>query len=481
MNPRTTLILAVLVALLGGFIYWTELRDGARDPEAEARAIFPDVEAAQLDALELRTSDGADARLVRSDGVWELAEPLAFPADGIAAEGLASSLATLESEAVFDEPEALSAYGLEVEPTLRFEAGGESHALRVGDKSPVGGNTYVAVEGDPRVFAVATWRINALEKALLDLRDRRILDFEASQVESLRARWPGGEVAAERAEADAPAGEGWRLLEPLEARASGDTIEGLLTTLQFLRASAFVDEPPSDEAAGLVDPSFEVELRMRGADGPPLRMALGQTLDGSKRLVRGAQAGVLYEVEEARLADLPTKLSAYRFKQLSEFDGDDARRFELAFEGGQEVAGSRSDAGWQTTPQPMAAGKAGRLVEELADLEATDIAAEDLGAEELAGFGLEPPRVKVGVFGGPEGEAETALAEIVLGNADLDRGIAAQRVGEPTVYWLPFELAEHLPVNFEAFENRFASGEDEEPEAPLDAMSFGDEDPAAAP
>ena len=112
----------------------------------------------------------------------------------------------------------------------------------------------------------------------------------------------------------------------------------------------------------------------------------------------------------------------------------------------------------------MAPGKAAMLVSRLATLKAEEIAAETLGPKELTGLGLAPPRVVLRVAGsGAPGEP---LAEVQLGVADAERGIAARRADAETVYWLDYDLAEHLPLSLEAFRNRFAAQPDaEEPGA----------------
>ena len=86
MNPRTTGILAIVALLLGAFIYFHEIRGGDTREEAEALAkrLFPDVEANAIQWMELTTTDGHDARLERSEGVWRLRRPVEFLADGLA-------------------------------------------------------------------------------------------------------------------------------------------------------------------------------------------------------------------------------------------------------------------------------------------------------------------------------------------------------------------------------------------------------------
>jgi hypothetical protein len=99
-----------------------------------------------------------------------------------------------------------------------------------------------------------------------------------------------------------------------------------------------------------------------------------------------------------------------------------------------------------------------------------------MGAEELGALELEPPRVRVRVFG-EDAEDGEALADVSLGVADPERGIAARREGDPRVYWLDYALAEELPVSLEAFRNRFVSAE----EAPGDEAAGGAEAPAGEP
>ncbi len=483
MNPRNTLILAAVVAALGAFVYVYEIRGeaGRREAEEVAKRVFSDLEADDVEWIALRTSDGRDARLERAGsdeggaggtgGAWRLVEPVAFPADQTAADGIASALAGLTSEAVFEEPEALSEYGLDGEPALRFGVAGAEQTLRVGDKTPVGANTYLAAADDPRVFVVATYRTSALTKELDQLREARVLDFDRNAVTGLRASWPGGSVRLEKGDA------GWRLVEPLEGPADGRTVENLLSDLSFLRASSFIDEPPPDAEVGLDQPEFAVELTTASGDtAKTVALAIGASGDGEFRAVRGRAENALYRINESRLEDFPRRATLYRFRELARFKATDAGRFELVFhdEGAAQswvLSGEKAGGGWQTHPDPMAPGKAARLIAELSDLRAEDIAAEGLPADGLAELGLSPPRVLVRVHPASgeapdEGEeAESAAAPLALleiGVADPERGLAARVAGGEIVYWLDYDLAEHLPISQEAFANRFVSKEEAE-------------------
>jgi hypothetical protein len=463
MNPRNTMILALVVAALGAFLYFYEIRGQEKRAEAEeaAKRLFQGISAEEIDAVVLTASEGEPVRLERSDEGWRITEPVRFPADEIRADGLASSLVGLSSEAVFEEPEPLEEYGIGADPTLRFWIGDAEHALHVGDKTPVGGNTYVKTGAGAQVYAVKSYHASALTKSLEELRDSKVLDFDRDAVDRIEASWPGGGVVLEKGE------EGWRLLEPLEAQADAGAIDDLLSDLNFLRADGFIDEVPPDVDVGLDTPAFEVEIVAGASEegGTPARtrLAIGATTDGANRAVRGSVENALYQIGAERLEDFPRTVAAYRFKDLADFDASDAVRFELVFpdaEAPHVISGELGEEGWQTAPDAMAAGKASQLIREFSKLTAVDIVADTMGEDELRGMGLSPPAVTLRAFAEGEGEQAARLAEVHLGNADPERGIAARRSGDDVVYRLDYDLAERLPISREAFENRFRSSEE---------------------
>jgi Domain of unknown function (DUF4340) len=478
-NPRNTALLALVVAAVAAFVWLYEIEGGAERAKQEeaGKRLFPGVSAEQIQSIELRTEDGTNARLERAgDEGWKLVAPLATPADRFAADGLASTLAELAPEATFDTPEALENYGLTGDPVVRFRAGEQDHALRLGSATPVGGNVYATDAEGKRVFALASWRRNALQKTVKQLRDGRVLDFDRAQVKGVTLQSGDGRVVLARVE------DGWRIAEPVDAKADADAVEGLLSDLQYLRADEFVDAPAKGAQLGLDAPWLAAELALES--GEPAALAVGATRE-DRRVVRGS-AGRLFEIAATRLEALPRTLAAYRWKQLASFASEDAAQFELRFqEPGAEpvtIVGTSGGEGWATTPEAMEPGASSRLVSELSGLRAEEVAADAMGDAERAALGLAPPRVTLTVRGKPnEGHADgAALAEVQLGVPQADGRIPAQRAGEPTVYWLAASASEALPTSLGAWRERFVAKEAAKPEeAPPDAM--GDAPAAAEP
>jgi len=468
-NPRNTLILLVLVALAGGVLWHFELRDGARPAGDTVRTrVFPDVEATQIEWIELAQADGVVVRLEKRGEAWRLTKPIDAPADRFAADGAASALADLASETVFDpaaedaaqHPEAPESYGLTREPRVRFSARGKTHALRLGDPTPLAGNSYVAADGDVRVFVVPQWQTNALTKPLAELREARLFDLERDKLARISLAWADGAATLEKKSG------AWRLSAPLDDAADDVAVQALISDVIALRADAFLDAPPSDEELGFTAPAYRVELALEG--GASYALVLGAKREGERLAARSGASGAV-EVAAGILERLPKSVTALRDKTLASFVSSEAQRFTLTFgepDGGAlTVTGTSTPEGWKTQPA-MAAGAASALMAEIASLAGREIAAESLGPAELAAFGLAPARARIEVRGAGEGDAAPVLADVRLGVLRAGSGLAAQRADRGVVYWIEEARAAALPQGAEHFRASFA-----EPAAPAGAAA----------
>lgn len=459
MNPRTTGILAIVALLLGGFIYFHEIRGGDAREEAEALAkrLFPDLESRAVEWIELRTNDGKEARLERSGGGWQLSKPLSVLADALVVDGIADALTGLSSAGVIEDPRDAEIYGLDDDASwVRFAVDGDTHELRVGRDTPLGGSTYAGVVGRDTVYTVETFAIRPLDKSLDALREGRPLRFEREAVDRIEVRWRGDGVVLERED------ERWALREPRQERADDVTIDTLLSDLSFLDAESFLDDA-DPEALGFDDPDYRVRLRL-GEGGAEHELVFGDPAEeGETRALRGAQGA--YAIDEQRYLDLPRSLVAFRYKQLSDYLVSAVESFELILrdEDSEErlaLRGELAEGQWTTSPEPMRAGAPARMVSALSALRAKDIIADAMGEKERRALRLEPGNAALRVYGG-EVEGSPLLAEFRLGT--IAAGVLyAQVPGREAVYALDSSVAEDVPVSLEAFRNRFVSQDDAE-------------------
>jgi hypothetical protein len=262
----------------------------------------------------------------------------------------------------------------------------------------------------------------------------------------------------------------WRLAAPVQEPADAETVEDLLSQLSSLQAEGFVDDPSAADEAGLTEPAFRVTLHV--SEAVRVQLVLGAETGDRQRLARGMHSA-LYIVPAARVSSLPRTLTAYRFKQLSSFDPEQAQALDLVFHapGGESVTlrAFREGAGWRLdspgadSERQLDAREVERLVAELAQLEASRIVAESVGPDELSALGLGPARVEIHVSGvaSQRGEAPM-LAAVSLGAADSGGGVFARAAGRDAIYYIDGDLGDRLPLSHEAFRTRFLNPSSEE-------------------
>jgi hypothetical protein len=501
MNPRTTGVLALVAILLGGFIYFYEIEgeSGRQAALDEGKRIFPGLEADAVDVIEFSTLDGIEARFVRVDGRWRLSEPVDDLADSVAIDAIAGALTSLArkgsiSVATGSAENGHEQYGLGTRARIvRFIAGGESYRLGIGRNTPVGRHLYVrrlgtnessksssvgagdddgnsSGHGHDDVAYVESFRLNALNRNLDDLRERRVLGFDGAELSTLRITWPrertetGGaeesegpiEVALAR-DADGD----WQMGAPVRGAADQEMLRDLISDLSYLRATRFVDERSDRVEAALANPAITFHWTLSG-DHVESRMRIGGDFENGL-LVEGPR-GRLVTIGAGRLKDFKHRIVDYRFKSVSEFNLVDARHFSIEFSDsaeGQEPATLRveaalEEAGWIGSARAIDPDRATDLIRTLSSLRATDILAEEMGPRELAGLGLSPPRVRIRVGTDVDMKDESGiLADLRLGRLVSGRGLLAQRVGDPTVFILAESVVQRIPISADAFANRF--------------------------
>ena len=481
MGLRGTGLLLLVAGLLGAFVYFYEIRGrpGREQASRAAQRIFSDLEAGDIGELTLASPEAPTVRAARREGGWRILEPVDFPGAPVALDAMARSLAEMPSEGRIENPADDAVYGLDGDArSVRFRAAGAGYSLRVGSPTPFGPNVYVAVRGPGEtptaVHMVAGRRVAAFDRTLDELRDGRLLLFDASQVDRIALAWrgrrAGGDLRAQTLRiALERAPTGWRIVEPAELDADAGAVEGLLASLGRLTAAGYVDDPPGDAEIGLEPPEYELTLRSRGDAGPRehrLAVASVHPPELGLRYVRGSQPSV-YLVPEAGISVFPRSVFELRSKQVAHFDADAVRALELEFRPAAgrtdtlRLARDASGEAGSLATDPAVTSRVEELVAALADLEAIGVAAEALGPAEREALGLDPARVEVRVLGSASGGIESVLAELALGDRERGRGdLLAQTAGRSEIYRLDRSLADLLPLDAELFRAGFLASEE---------------------
>lgn len=175
MNSRLTLILVALLLLLGGYVYFFELKRDEANNDITAEAGFPlyDTEYGEYDIVEMKlASPRGSARFARTDDsaeqAWAMLSPDTIPPDRldqVRVNGAAFRMGKLTANQVITDVTNLAQYGLSspgLTTTLTI-SNGQEIIVYAGAPAPVGGSRYVrTTKDDQTVYLVFDFAIEDL-------------------------------------------------------------------------------------------------------------------------------------------------------------------------------------------------------------------------------------------------------------------------------------------------------------------------------
>lgn len=446
MSFRTTAILAVLLAILGGVFYFKEIRGGKKDPD-EAKRLFT-AKADDVESVEIRTPK-VEIALRRDGDGWRLEKPLQTKGDKSAINALVASLVNAKAERTLEEvPKNPADFGLEKpELTARFKAKGDAdwHRLEFGGKNPTGAWTYVRKDDKPQVALVPDNLRSEINKPVLDLRDKSVMDVPADKVTRLVIH-KGPAEPIELAK-----GEQWEIVKPVKARADEWRASGLVRQVADLKAKEFAAEPATDLTTyGLDKPSVRLELWEKDAKAPKT-LALA-TAKGKPETLYARHEGTMtvVVVDPAILNDIPAGPWEIRDKSLFRYANKDVKKIRVAA-GDKAVAVEREgESKWKVVEPsagPAHEPKVTDLLFKLTGLRVDGVVAEQPAA--LDKYGLDTPELTVTVTKTDGKE----LGTLLISKEEKEQRYV-QIKGETAVYAIPAKDLKDLPRTPEDFREK---------------------------
>lgn len=331
----STLVLVVVLAGLGAYIYFVDSKRPAATADGSAPENKEKVFTVEQEKInELRVTAQGETSLLRKDaGGWKMIEPTQVDADPPEAIGIASALTNLEIVRVVDENATnLEQFGLANPPiTVAFKAeGGASGTLKLGNKNATQGEIYALKNDEKRVFLVSAFQETSFNRKTFDLRDKKILKFDRDNADSIVLA-KGNETFEMRRE-----GSDWKVVRPVPSRTDFATIEGFLTRLSSSNMSKLVEENPKDLAKyGLDKPSMIVTV---GSGSAKTVLEVGKT-DNGDTYAKDASRPIVFTVDSTMATDLNKDADDYRKKDVFEFRPFylDRMRAVLDAPGGQKI------------------------------------------------------------------------------------------------------------------------------------------------
>lgn len=273
MKFRGLFLAIVVLAGLVGLLYWSNHHKPAPTAEASTSPKILSLKQADIDRLDIKKNDQPDLVLTKdSTGKWQITQPEPMRADQGHVEIVLNSVSSLSADQVVEEKASdLADYGL-AQPPLQItigETGNKQQHLLIGDDTPTRSGAYAMLEGDPRVFTIATFNKNGVDKSANDLRDLRLLPVDADKVSRIELK-PAGKPEIDFGRTK----DGWQMTKP-QYRVEESDVGNLVRTLtdakmqladspegQKQAAAAFASAKPV-ASAKLTDDQGTQELEVR--------------------------------------------------------------------------------------------------------------------------------------------------------------------------------------------------------------------------
>lgn len=277
------------------------LFDDANKPVSQLRdRSIVDLNDTQLTALTISDSNGHFS-LTKAKAGWEISSPRQVLADSSAIDGLVSSLSNNKFTDVVSETASDPAkYGL-VHPAVTIDAtaqGGKQFHLVLSKK---GDDYYGRDLSRPLIFSVDAPVYNSFDKTFFDLRDKSILQFDPTAVETVTVQNENGTMECSQGKSDQ-----WSMVEPVADK--GKQIQGwkILDPLQNTRATNIYDAPSAAILAHLKKPAIQITLVDKSKKTTTIQISAASR---NSVYVRTSADPEVYEVGTQILTDFGFKAS----------------------------------------------------------------------------------------------------------------------------------------------------------------------------
>src|SRR3954468_3885833 len=341
---RSFLVLLVLAAALGGYLYYDSKHESSDDKKQDK--VFADVQSDKIDQITITSDKGQTATAAKQGDKWQVTKPAAAPADEAEISGITSNLASVTVSRVIDEQASdFKQYGLEpARIQVGFRQGGKDRALLLGQKTPTGSDIYARLPDKPRVFLVPSYVESTFNKSPFDLRDKTILKIDRDKVDRLEVETPDHTITLAKQGAD------WRISAPIDARADFSAIEGLvgrLNTTQMKAIAATDADANALKEYGLDKPAATIRVTSGSSQAG---LALGKSAGEGVVYARDLSRPLVFTVESSIADELKKPADDFRIKDLFDARSFNTSRIEIARQGQTAVFEKDKDTWKQVAP-----------------------------------------------------------------------------------------------------------------------------------
>lgn len=318
MRYWSTLLMLVILAGLGGYLYFVELPTQQQEvkQETQQKQLLTVPETA-ITGLAITTPEGS-IQFARADArTWVITSPLHTDAETREVEALIRALVTGSvTRIVADKSASLDPFGLD-QPitTITVTAGLQEETITIGDSGPLSNTLYVLRGSDGKVLLTDLAPKDFVNKSLLTFRRKELLRFVQNDVDRVRLHYPPTEIVIYNMARD-KSKPSWKIRYPIEAEADQTEVRSLMFRLESLKALGIIDPGPERDAVAqtLTDPKIKVTIHTAAGD-QTLRLYQPDPQSG-EAIAETTPDAPLYRINPTAIKDLSRELFDLQDKRL---------------------------------------------------------------------------------------------------------------------------------------------------------------------
>jgi len=419
MQLRGLLTAAIALLLVGGGLWYSNKleKDKEGKPAPDAPPKIVEIATDQIQRIDI--VKGAESTTVAraADGKWELTAPKAARADQDTVGSLAGTFNSLSSDRLIEEkPSNLAEFGL-ASPSMTVtvtKKDGKATKLLVGDETPASGGVFVKLDGDPRVFTIASYNKSSFDKTFKDLMDRRLVTFDSDKLSRLELTVKGQTIEFGKNNQNE-----WQIVKPKPLRADGGNVEELVRKIKDAKMDTAVSDADaakaSKEFGGAALVAVAKVTDAAGTQQIEVRKAKDNTY-----YARGSALEGVHKVTSDLGDGLNKSLDDLRQKKVFDFGWSDPSRIDV-----------KDGAALRTFTKDKDKWKEGNKEMDFTSVQALIDKLRDLSASKFLDTGAGTPLFEVTVVSN-----EGKRTEKVLISKGAGENYNAVRDGEPSVYEL---------------------------------------------
>src|SRR5260370_28044901 len=351
MKSKGLLTASFLLLVLSGVIWWSNKKAVTPDkaPVETTTVKLLNLPEDQIQDVEIKNRMGETIQLKGNDSKWLIAGAEPLRADPDAVSSMLSAISSLISDRTVEEKaSSLEPYGL-AQPAIELNITDKSKKtakVLIGDDTPAGTAVYADIGGDARVFALASYKKNSFDKSTNDLRDKRLLPFDADKVSSIELTAKKQTIAFGRSKDE------WQIVKPKPFRAERSQVEELLRALRDVKMDLSGSEDEKKAAAAFGTWTAFATVRVTDVSGT---QELQVRKNKDDYYAKSSAVVGVYKISSATGTGLDKGLDDFRNKKLFDFGFAEPEKIEI-HDGSKSYFLTRSGSDWWSNGTKMDAG-----------------------------------------------------------------------------------------------------------------------------